>query len=169
MSVAGFVGWRATLTPPSEESLELIEGRVVSSQEKTSSRRGSTVRFQISGHQEEWRYTDSYPNYDKARFRLIPGARVRLWALPQHDFWRPRIWRMEVSGSTIVTFQMMESDSRRNGRWGLAVSIASLLVSAYLGWDSWNHSRTRLRFERWKRKRRRRMRQLRERPLQAPK
>ena len=159
LSVFGFVGWRSSLRVPSEKSLVLVEGRVVSAVEVKRRRRGTTrVKFQLSGHPQEWQYSSNYPNYQKARFRLIPEARVRLWALPEAGRWRPRIWRMEVSGATIATFEMMESYSRRNGRWGLALAICSLLASAYMFWFYWQQANAGLVLERWRRDRRRRLR-----------
>jgi hypothetical protein len=155
MSVIGFVSWRSSLKTPSEESLVLVEGRVVSSRETFRKRYISAVKFRLSGHPQEWHYSDSFPNYEKARDSLIPGARVRLRVLPRRDFWQHRIWGMEVSGSTITTFQMMESYSRRDARWGFGIGIGFLAGSTILLWMDWQDSSARRVFGRWRRKRKR--------------
>lgn len=167
LSAIGFMGWRSTTRIPSEASLVPVEGRVASVREVKRRRRPSALHFRLSGHSEKWVYSEAHPNYLKARFRLIPGARVRLWALAEADRWQPRIWRLEVSGTTIATFQMMEVYSIRNGRWGLALCIGFLSAAAWLGWANWQGSRADVILRRWSRERRR-MQRLRQRRAQLP-
>lgn len=159
IAVIGFKTWISSFTVPPEDSLVLVEGRVSST--KDMKRRGGSVagvNFWLSGHPGKWSYWNDEPNYRKACSRLFPGARVRLWVPPKADRWRPQIWRFEVSGTTIVTFQMMESYSRRNGRWGLVLGIGSLAALAYLGRKNWQSSRASVIVKRWKRERERRQR-----------
>jgi hypothetical protein len=133
----GVLGCNAALDVPAEESLVAVEGRVASSK-VTTGKGGSVsgVELQLAGRPETWRYRASYPNFREAQPRLVPGALVRFWVSPdaRPSRWRPDFWRLEVSGSPVLTFQSMKSHSRRLGKSSGWVGIVGALAAALLGW-----------------------------------
>jgi hypothetical protein len=137
LTTVSFVGCNAALDVPAEQSLRAVEGRVISSSVTTGSKGSvSGVAFQLSGRPETWHYKAFYPNFREAQSRLVPGARVRIWTSPdgRRSRWRPDFWGLEVSGSTVLTFQGMKSRSKQHAReYALAGSLF-LLGSAFLVW-----------------------------------
>lgn len=142
MLAAAALAFRAcnsALDFPDERSLVPVEGTVVSSEVLRKKKSVTGVEFRLSGRPETWRYRSSYPSFDEARTRLVPGAHVRLWAPldGRRGRGRPDFWRLEASGSTVVTYPAMKSKAKQQGRgWALA-GVFCLLGFAFFGRQYW--------------------------------